>query len=643
MQGEHSLGAVLLPDGRCSFRVWAPLVNRVELKLLGPAGRVIPLARDADGYHSAVVADVTPGAEYVFTLNRLHERPDPASRCQPHGVHGPSAVVDTRFPWSDAGWHGLPLEDYVIYELHVGTYTHEGTFEAIVPHLDRLRDLGVTAIELMPVAQFPGSRNWGYDGVYPFAAQNSYGGPDGLRTLVDACHSRGLAVILDVVYNHLGPEGNYLSDFGPYFTDRFSTPWGKALNFDDRSSDEVRRYFIENALWWITDCHIDALRLDAVHAILDLSAEHLLEELARRVDARARRLNRQVHLIAESDLNDPRLIRTREMGGYGLDAQWSDDFHHSLHALLTAEDSGYYSDFGKVEHLARAIRNGFVYAGGHSAFRGRKHGREAAGIPGERFVICAQNHDQVGNRMLGDRLTRLASFEELKLAAAAVILSPFVPLLFMGEEYGETAPFPYFISHSDPGLIEAVRAGRREEFSGFRWAGEPPDPQSLATFESAILDHGRRGRGNHARLLEFYRELLQLRRTHTALRELDRTRMEVWHTELSEGAPFHPEILKPPRIGEEHQDPALFNYRRGLVVRRWSDHEEMVMLFHFGDGAATFADAAPLPAGRWQKLIESSDAKWGGEGAGLPEQLDSTGRVELTYPAQCFALYRRDR
>jgi len=338
-------------------------------------------------------------------------------------------VVDPDFRWDDHLWEGIPLQAYVLYEIHVGTFTPEGTFDAVITHLDELKELGITAIELMPNAQFSGARNWGYDGVFPFAVQSSYGGPWGLKRLVNACHQKEVAVVLDVVYNHLGPEGNYLGDFGPYFTDRYRTPWGHAINFDGPHSDEVRRFFIENALYWITEFHIDALRIDAVHAILDFSAEHFLRELASAVNKRARSLNRRVYIIAESALNDTEVIRSRKLGGHGLDAQWNDDFHHALHTLLTKEEKGYYKDFGRFKHLVKAFSDGFVYSGEYSPYRGRRHGNSSRHIPADRFVVFAQNHDQVGNRMRGERLSSLVSFEGLKLAAGTVILSPYIPLL----------------------------------------------------------------------------------------------------------------------------------------------------------------------------------------------------------------------
>ncbi|MBX6363410.1 MAG: malto-oligosyltrehalose trehalohydrolase, partial [Gemmatimonadetes bacterium] len=471
-----ALGAIPLGGGRCRFRVWAPAAGTVTLHLLGLVDRVLPMPAADRGYFEIEVDDAPPGTPYAYRLDDGGDLPDPASRWQPQGVHAPSAVADAAFPWTDGAYTPPRLADYVIYELHVGAFTPDGTFEAVIPHLERLRDLGVTAIELMPVAQFPGERNWGYDGVFPFAPQSSYGGPAGLRRLVDAAHGLGLAVVLDVVYNHVGPEGNYFGRFGPYFNPAYRTPWGGAINFDGPGSDEVRRYYIENALYWIADFHIDALRLDAVHAIVDLSARPFLAALGRAVHGLAARLGRPAYLIAESDLNDPRLVTPVEDGGYGLDAQWADDFHHALHALLTGERGGYYQDYGTVEDLARAFRTGFVYTGQYSRYRGRRHGARPVSIPAERFVVFAQNHDQIGNRALAERLSSLVPFEGLKLAAATVLLSPFLPLLFMGEEYGETAPFLYFVSHTDPALIEAVRRGRKAEVAPLGGATPAPPP-----------------------------------------------------------------------------------------------------------------------------------------------------------------------
>ncbi|MCJ7596971.1 MAG: malto-oligosyltrehalose trehalohydrolase [Desulfobacterales bacterium] len=605
---NQTLGACYAGGGRCRFRVWAPLAERVEVHLLSPPERVVPLQRDAKGYYQALLEEIDPGTQYLYRLNGEKERSDPASRYQPQGIHGPSQVVDPHFAWTDRSWVGRPLRDYVLYEIHVGTYTPQGSFEAIIPHLDRLQELGITALELMPVAQFPGGRNWGYDGVYPFAVQNTYGGPEGLKNLVNACHQKGLAVVLDVVYNHLGPEGNYLWDFGPYFTDRYKTPWGACLNFDGPHNDEVRRFFIENALYWVTECHVDALRLDAVHAILDFSAKPFLEELAQVVHEEAERLGRPVLIIPESALNDTRLIHPAELGGFGHDAQWNDDFHHALHSLLTGERSGYYQDFGQFRHLVKAFGDGYVYDGQYSAFRRRRHGRSSRDIPAHRFVVFAQNHDQVGNRMRGERLSSLVSFEALKLAAGAVILSPFVPLLFMGEEYGETAPFPYFVSHSDPGLVEAVRKGRKAEFASFGWRKEPPDPQDEGTFLSARLDHDLRLEGNHQVLFDFNKELLRMRREISPFTRMDKRAMEITALE---------------------KDEVLF-------LRRWSEAEEAALVLHFGQRPRTVT--LPLPGGEWTKELDSSDDRWGGPGSRVPDDITSDGEATLTLQPQTIGI-----
>jgi maltooligosyltrehalose trehalohydrolase len=557
-----------------------------------------PLRKVARGYHYGIVQGVKPGTRYLYRLDGNLERPDPASKFQPEGVHGPSQVIERNFVWEGVHWCGIPFSHYVVYELHVGTFSAQGTFDAIAVHLDGLKDLGITAIELMPVAQFPGERNWGYDGVYPFAVQNSYGGPDGLKRLIDACHQRGLAVILDVVYNHLGPEGNYSGDFGPYFTERYRTPWGLAINYDGADSDEVRRFFIENALWWVTEFRVDALRLDAVHGIFDFSARHILEELAAAVHEQAERLNRRIYVIAESDLNDVRLVRPPEVGGYGLDAQWNDDFHHALHTLLTGERTGYYQDFGRLQDLAKAFAEGFVYSGAYSPARRRRHGNNSKDLAAHRFVVCAQNHDQVGNRLKGDRLSDLVSFEGLKLAAAVVLLSPFIPLLFMGEEYGETAPFPYFVSHSDPDLVEAIRCGRRAEFAYVQ--GNPPDPQAEATWQSARLAHGLRHQGRHRILYEFYKELIRLRNETRAGAGLSKDRREV----------------------------VCLEKESTLVVRHWGQEAQVAAIFYFGDTARSVE--VPLPPGRWLKRLASGEAQWHGPGPDLPEVFQSDGKVSVT-------------
>lgn len=613
MKEQDRLGATYLGDGRCRFLVWAPFADVVEVHLTAPEERVLPLRKDGKGYHHAIAEGVMPGSLYFYRLNGENERPDPASKFQPQGVHGPSQVVKSNFSWGDEGWAGLPLEDYIIYELHTGTFTAEGTFSAIIPHLNMLRELGITALELMPVAQFPVNRNWGYDGVYPFAVQESYGGPEGLKQLVDACHRQGMAVILDVVYNHLGPEGNYLAEFGPYFTGRYQTPWGRALNFDGPDSDEVRRFFVENALYWIKELHIDALRLDALHAILDTSPFTFIEDLAGSVHDEAKKLKRRVYLIGESAANDARLIRDVSAGGYGLDAQWNDDFHHAVHVLLTGEKTGYYQDYGKFRQLVKAFEEGFIYSGEYSAYRRRRHGTSSADIPARRFIVFSQNHDQVGNRAQGDRLNGLVSFEKLKLAAALYLLSPFVPLVFMGEEYGETAPFPYFTSHSESALIEAVRKGRREEFAAFRWRGEIPDPQAEATFESARLNHRLRHEGQHRILLAYYQELIRLRREVPALRNLDKKAMKV--------------------AGDEKE--------KILLLHRWRDESEGVIIYNCGEGES--AVRLPVLEGRWRKRFDSAEVVWGGEGSSTPETLLSRGEFIIQVKPASALLFVKEK
>jgi maltooligosyltrehalose trehalohydrolase len=613
--GQPQLGAADLGDGRTRFRVWAPFAEGVELHIVAPDEHRVPMDKRPQGYFQTELTSIAPSSRYLYRLfhreNQPLARPDPASRYQPEGVHGPSQVVAADFPWEDAGWFGRPLSEYVIYELHVGTYTPPGTFDAVIEHLPALGELGVTAIELMPVAQFPGTRNWGYDGVYPFAVQNSYGGPAGLKRLVNACHQHGLAVVLDVVYNHLGPEGNYLRDFGPYFTDFYQTPWGEAVNFDGPHSDEVRRYFIENALQWISEFHVDALRLDAVHAILDFSARPFLEVLARAVHRRAEALNRRIHLIAESALNDTRIVRPRELGGFALDAQWNDDFHHCLHTVLTGEHSGYYKDYGGLEDLAVAWEEGFVYSGRYSAFRQRAHGNSSRNVPAGQLVVCSQNHDQVGNRIQGERLGQLVSFEKQKLAAALVLLSPFIPLIFMGEEYGETAPFLYFVSHGDPDLVQAVREGRKREFAAFEWAQEPPDPQDEQTFGRSQLNHDLRREGRHRVLYDFYRELLRLRNGLAPLANLSKKSMTVTADRL----------------------------QNLLQVRRWHRDESACLIFHFHGEPSVIRIL--LPDGDWHRELDSGEPRWEGPGSKIPEHLHATGAVELTPAPWSVTVFRR--
>ena len=597
---EVPLGATRSEQNSCSFLVWAPRVQNVDVHILEPNERMVPMQPCDNGYFRADLPNVPAGTLYRYRLNGKTEHPDPASAFQPQGVHGPSQVIENQFEWTDAGWRGPSLREYVLYELHVGTFTSEGTFDAIIPRIAELKALGITALEIMPVAQFPGDRNWGYDGVYPFAVQNSYGGPDSLKRLVNACHTDRMAVVLDVVYNHLGPEGNYAGEFGFYFTDAYKTPWGAALNFEQEYSDEVRRFFIENALRWITEFHMDGLRLDAIHAIIDPSARPFIQELGEACHQRARELGREVQIIAESNRNDKKVVTPLDRGGWALDSQWNDDFHHSLRTAFTCEEAGYYADFAGVPDLEKAFREGFVYDGQYSVFRKRRYGNSSRELTGANLIVFSQNHDQVGNRKVGNRLTAVASFEQLKLAAGAVLLSPYVPLLFMGEEYGEKAPFQYFVSHSDPSIIEAVRKGRGDEFSSFEWSGELPDPQSEKTFLDSKLDWESRTHGEHRVLLEFYRELLRLRREIPALAKLDKNSQEV--SRLANG--------------------------KAIFVHRRDGNSQAAMIFYFGS-EEQLTDL-PLSAGVWRTIFDSTEERWKGVGGAPLKPIKSLGKVQLS-------------
>ncbi len=485
-----------------------PRAITLRLMRTGDGPRDIPMRRDGEDFVASAAA--AAGDRYAYILDDDTPIPDPVSRLLPEGVHGPSEIVDSAtFQWNDDEWRGLALRDYVIYELHVGTFTPEGTFDGAIAKLDYLKQLGITVIEVMPVAAFPGTRNWGYDGVSPYAVQASYGGPDGLRRFVDAAHSIGLAVILDVVYNHLGPEGNYLRKFGPYFTAHHKTPWGEAVNYDSAGCEHVRRYVVENALYWIREYHLDGLRLDAVQTVKDDSAKHILAEIQERVQALARELGRTVSVIAETDENDSRYTRAAADGGYGLDAVWSDDFHHAVHTYFTGEREGYYAGFGDPAQIARALREGYVFQGEHYPFWNAQRGTSAKDVPLPANVICLQNHDQVGNRAEGERLSAIVPRGTLKLAAVLLLLAPHTPLLFMGQESDEKAPFQFFADFQDPDLRKAVSEGRRSEFKDFDF-NEVPDPEDPATFERSKLTWT--SAPENLAMLEWYRRLLQLRK-----------------------------------------------------------------------------------------------------------------------------------
>ena len=587
-------------DGQTSFCVWAPQQSALQLIMTDPARQALDMSKDAKGYWTVTVDQLEPGSRYFYKLDDGSERPDPAAFYQPDGVHKASAVVNhQRFSWLDQTWQGISLSEMIIYELHVGTFTPQGTFRSVIDKLDYLKDLGVNTIEIMPVAQFPGARNWGYDGVHPYAVQNTYGGPDGLKELVNACHLKQIAVILDVVYNHLGPEGNYLGQFGPYFTGRYRTPWGSAINYDGPHCDGVRDYFINNALYWYENFHMDGLRLDAIHGIYDFGARHFLAELADSVEQNVHRRGIPFHLIAESDLNDIRIVLSKDKGGCALDAQWLDDFHHSLRTILTQEKTGYYQDFGRFEQFARALKEGFVYAWDYSPYRQKTYGSSSRDIPPHQFVVFIQNHDQVGNRMLGERLSQLISFEGLKCAAGALILSPYIPMLFMGEELAQEKPFLYFISHLDPHLVQAVQEGRKKEFAAFQWQGEPPDPQAEETFLQSKIEWDKMDQGIHFKMRCFYKELIRLRKTIPALCYL------------------HREGLSVDAIASKSL----------IIVSRKHKESQVLMVMNLS-GADQSWQASGLTHG-WVKILDSAEERWDGPGNSCPDRIEPDQTIQI--------------
>jgi maltooligosyltrehalose trehalohydrolase len=502
------------------FEVWAPDATYVEVET---GGRKTPLGQDGTGWWRAPGG--VHGEDYAFFVNGDGPFPDPRTRRQPYGVQGASRFYEHgRYTWGDHDWRGRDLRGAVIYELHVGTYTPEGTFHGVIGKLDHLVGLGIDFVELMPAPPTPGRRNWGYDGVDLYAVNEVYGGPDGLKDLVDACHRAGIGVILDVVYNHLGPSGNYLAKFGPYLHSHKGSYWGDAVNLDGPDSDEVRRYFIENALQWLSDYHVDGLRLDAVHALHDNRATHFLEELSAEVDALSTSLGRPLTLIAESDLNDPRMVTARESGGLGMQAAWDDDVHHALHAAVTGERHAYYCDFGSLAVLAKVLTDAYLHDGSYSTFRRRSHGRPARHVPGYRFVVAAQNHDQIGNRPEGDRMTA----DQLWLAAGLLLTSPFTPMLFMGEEWGASAPYFFFTDHFEPDLADGEAERRAREFEGFGYDWKAPDPQDEETFLRSKLDWHEVAEDGHVSLLGWYRDLIALRKSYPDLADprLDRVKAD---------------------------------------------------------------------------------------------------------------------
>ena len=606
---KNQPGALILPEG-CTFKVWAPLRKQIEVHVIHPFDMIVPMIRDNAGYWSATIKNIGHGASYFYRLDNEIERADPASQCQPDGVHGSSMVIDhTRYTWNDGGMCRRKLIDYIIYELHVGTFTSEGTFNGAIERIPDLVKLGITAVEIMPVAQFPGERNWGYDGVYPFAIQHCYGGVEDFKSFVNECHRNNLAVILDVVYNHLGPEGNYLRDFGPYFTDRYKTPWGDSLNFDGPYSDDVCHFFISNACYWLSEFHIDTLRLDAIHAICDIGAQPFLQRLSQVIYNEFGTGDYQKYLIAESDLNDVRVIRERSSGGFGFHAQWSDDFHHSLHTVLTGEKLGYYADFGEIGNILSAMKSAFCYYGNYSIARKRSHGNDASSFDSVKFVVCSQNHDQIGNRMLGERLISLTGLNQARLAAAVVILSPYIPLLFMGEEHGEDNPFLYFADHTDDWLKSAVREGRKTEFADFHDIGAPPDPFDSVTFEKSRPDWNKQSGTAGSSMLHLYKELIRIRTVSPAIGPRSREYIEIMQYPQTSCITIH---------YHHHSKPAL-------------------CIFNFSN---QYADVSFQIDGHWQNVLDSGEHSLENTYKALPPV--ATVATSLRLMPFGFAVYERE-
>jgi maltooligosyltrehalose trehalohydrolase len=570
----------------CRFSVWAPLREQMTLHIVYPTDQKLSMEKQKDGYFVLQVKDIEPGCRYFFMPDNEKDYPDPASYYQPESVHGPSEVIDHgAYEWKDIEWKGLPFKDLIIYEIHIGTFSKEGTFVSAIPLLDDLVETGINAVEIMPVAQFPGSRNWGYDGVYPYAVQNSYGGPEGLKKFVDACHQKGIVVILDVVYNHMGPDGNYFSQFGPYFTDKYHCPWGDAINFDGAWSDGVRDYFSDNPLHWFTHYHIDGLRLDAIHTIFDNGAVSIWELMHTKIHLLEQQLGRALYMIAESDLNSPRVLKDPEYGGYGFDAQWLDDFHHSIYVLLDENGKERYKDFGRIEQLAKAYTDGFVHSGEYVAFRNKKYGASSATISGDRFVAFINNHDQCGNRPDGKPLSMLIDFERMKLAAAALLLSPYIPMLFMGEEYASDRPFFFFADYTDPELSKTVHEGRKKEFSAFSTTDNMPDPGSEQTYKDSILNFEDAHTGKKRIMNEWYKTLISFRKKSTILQSFNKNNIRA-HI-LGEGT-----LL-------------LYRQNEGGL-------EHMLIFLNFSNTLIRYT--LPDYHTEWGKTIDSTDVIWREEG-----------------------------
>jgi maltooligosyltrehalose trehalohydrolase len=594
------------------FKIWSPEKKQVLLHILAPDPQVIRMTKDDHGYFVAHLTEVYTALKYFFETDEGEQLPDPASHYQPEGVHGPSQLVDhSKFEWKDPLWRNIPKADLIFYEIHVGTFTPEGTFEAIIPRLNQLAELGINALEIMPVSQFPGGRNWGYDGVFPTAVQDTYGGPEGFKNLINAAHEKGIAVFLDVVFNHIGPEGNCFAKFGPYFTDRYQTPWGNAINFDDAWSDGVREYFSDVIIHWYEHYHLDGLRLDAIHTIFDNGAVTFWELVEHKLNVAQQKNGKAFYLIAESDLNSPRVVQSAAGGGYGFQAQWLDDFHHALYVLLDPKGKSRYEDFGQIQQLAKAYTDGFVHSGEYVKFRNRKHGASSAGLPGDTFVVFNQNHDQIGNRVGGERLSMLVDFERLKIAAAAIFLSPYLPMLFMGEEYADDSPFFYFVSHTDADLIKMVVEGRKKEFASFGWDKTPPEPHETATFEESKIHWEKRSHGRYKTMLDWHKALITIRKGYTAFKNF------------------------------EKNDVRVNLAGNGFTLLRKSDDQSQQVVCCFNLAETDSSMQFPESSNDWQKILDSQESKWlennASPNAAFPTLVNSGGST--TAPGLSVAVF----
>jgi maltooligosyltrehalose trehalohydrolase len=598
----------------CDFTVWAPKVSRVDLKLVKD-NSLLGLKKAGNGYWRCNRESLDAGSEYLYELDGKTGLPDPASHFQPKGVFGPSAVVDhDRFVWQDSAYRGLQLRDMVFYELHVGTFTPKGTFQAVIDKLEYLKDLGVNALELMPITQFSGTRNWGYDTVFPFAVQNNYGTPDHLKELVNACHLRNLAVFIDVIYNHSGPEGSCLNQYAPYFVERQGGRWGPVINLDGENCGGVRHYFLQNALHWFRNYHVDGLRLDSILSMPDTTKPPFFSELTALAEEYSTVTGKKQWLVAESGYNQPKVLQPREEGGYGFDGQWLDDYHHAIHAVLTGEREGYYKYYGTLTHLKETLVHAYAHVGGDFAgttFHRRKKNQHFFWIPSYRLIVFSQNHDHVGNRMLSERLTTLAGLEAAKLAAGIVVLSPYTPMLFMGEEFGESAPFNFFVDYADKNLSEATREGRKREFSSFHWKGESPDPSDPATFEATKIDWNLREKEANQKIFEYYKALLRLRSELSLSSFGDRQK-------ILATASCHQKVL--------------------FVRRRLGDDKICVVVANFSKDSRTCR--WQLEGSNYRKILDSADTAWNGCGASLLN--DASVGDELVFGGFNLAVYLKE-